>query len=295
MRLARAWTRHVPMARGKDRLAALAVRLTTSPPTEVLCETVDGRRLFVDPASDAYRTVYFKGSYEPGVSALVTRLLRSGDVCLDIGANIGWYTTLCASLVGPTGAVHAFEPLPPTFRRLERNVQLLGDAAHVHLTCAALGETPGTGTLHVFPGVPDGHTSLSAFGRSDAATHACAVTTIDACLTERGLDAVTFVKLDIEGAELACLRGADRLFAQPTPPLWIVEMALATSRGFGYAPDDLVRYLETHGDYEFFAIGEHDGTLTPIDGFQPGDPGAYVLCAPRSRHRDRLAGLVRPR
>ena len=293
MTLARAWTRHAPIARGKDRLAALALRLTDDPPTDVLCETTDGRRLFVDPTTHGYGPVYFKGTYEPGTTSVVTRLLRPGDVCLDVGANIGWYTTLCATLVGPTGAVHAFEPLPPTFRQLERNVGLLADSSRVSLNCTALGDTSGVGTLHVFPDVPGSHTSLSGFGRDDTLTQTCALTTTDAYLAERGVATVTFVKLDIEGAELACLRGASRLFAQPTPPLWIVEMALATSRGFGYVPDDLVRHIRAHGDYEFFAIGEPDGVLTPIDGFAPADPGAYVLCAPRTHYRDRLAALVR--
>ncbi len=293
--LARTWTRHAPFGRGKDRLAALALGLSHEPPTDVVCETTDGRRLFVDPASHSYGPVYFKGTYEPGVTSVVTQLLRPGDVCLDVGANIGWYTTLCATLVGPTGSVHAFEPLLATFRQLERNVGLLADASHVHLNCHALGDTSGAGVLHVFPGVPDGHTSLADFGRTDAAAHDCVVTTVDEYLAEHRVGEVTFVKLDIEGAELQCLRGAGRLFAQPTPPLWIVEMALATSRGFNYRPGDLVAHMRAHGDFEFFAIGESDGALTPLDGFAPGDPGAYVLCAPRAHHRDRLAAALERR
>lgn len=293
MKLARAWTRHAPVTRGKDRLAGLAVALTRDPATDVACETTDGRRLFVNPTSRTYGAVYFKGVYEPGVSAVVSRLLEPGDVCLDVGASIGWYATLCASLVGPTGAVHAFEPLPETFRHLERNVRLLADARHVHLTCAALGDTPGTGRLHVFPDLPDGHTSLAAFGRSNVLTEACVVTTVDRYLDGRQVGAVTFVKLDIEGSELSCVRGARRLFAQPTPPLWIVEMALATSRGFGYGPDDLVQYMRAQGDYEFFAIDDTTGALAPIEGFRAGDPGAYVLCVPRAHYRDRLARLHR--
>ncbi len=71
-------------------------------------------------------------------------------------------------------------------------------------------------------------------------------------------------------------------------------MALATSRGFNYRPNDLVAFMRDHGDYEFFAIDETDGGLTAIDGFAPGDAGAYVLCVPRGRYRDRLTAATRP-
>ncbi|MEZ5316857.1 MAG: FkbM family methyltransferase [Vicinamibacterales bacterium] len=283
--LARLWTRHAPVARGKDRLATLALRLTPAPPADVCVETVDGRRFRIDPASHGYAPVYFRGVYEPGISHVVSRLLRPGDVCLDVGAHIGWYTTLAATLVGPTGAVHAFEPLPSAFRRLERNVALLQDSSCVVLNNIALGEAPGAGLLHVFPSEPDSHSSISDQGRPDARAIPCTVTTLDAYLAERVPHArtVALVKLDVEGAELMCLRGAHGLFSRPAPPCWIVEMAASTSRGFGYTPNDLLAQIRARGEYDFFTIGPIDGALTRLEAFEPGDPGDYVLCAPRGR------------
>lgn len=267
--------------------------MTRLPPPSVTCRTVDGRRLTVDPTCLTYRSVYFKGTYEPAVSALVSRLLRPGDVCLDVGANIGWYTTLCAMCVGSSGAVHAFEPERETWQALRRNVARLPEGtAPVVLNDCALGEHPGEARLHVFTGLPNGHTSLGDFGRDDAVAQLCRVTTVDAYLAHAGAPQVTFVKLDIEGGELSCLRGAGRLFAQTVPPLWIVEMALATTRGFGYTPNDLVRVFRDRGAFDLFAIGETDGAVTPLDGFAPGDPGAYVVCVPRGHYRDRLAGVI---
>lgn len=287
------WTRYAPIARGRDRLAALAIAGTRLPPASVTCRTVDGRRLTVDPACHTYRSVYFKGTYEPAVSALVTRLLRPGDVCLDVGANIGWYTTLCARCVAPSGTVHAFEPQADTFEALRRNVALLPKAsAAVVLNDCALGDRQGDARVHVFAELPNGHTSLGDFGRADATPQACELTTVDAYLARRGGPPVTFVKLDIEGSELSCLRGAGRLFAQAVPPLWIVEMALATTRGFGYTPNDLVRCFRDRGVFDFYTIDEIDGALTALDGFAPHHPGAYVLCVPRGHFGDRLAGVI---
>lgn len=291
--IARAWTRHAPFPRGKDRLAGLAMRWTTHGPKEVCCRTTDGRQFLVDPTSHGYASVYFKGSYEAGVSTVVSRILRSGDVCLDIGAHIGWYTTMFATLVGPAGAVHAFEPLGAPFEKLERNVALLEDSAHVVLNRVAMGARPGAGQMHVFAGLPDGHSSLADFGRLDAVAYRCPVSTVDDYLAESRLGTVTLAKLDIEGAELLCLQGARQLFTQSVPPFLVIEMALATSAGFGYMPNDILAHIQSEGDYMFFVIGQSDGRLTRVEAFARGDAGDNVLCVPRAHGRDGLAALVR--
>src|SRR3989304_509633 len=57
--------------------------------------------------------------YEPQLSALFRKYLRPGDIFMDIGANIGYFTLLAASCVGPAGHVHSFEPNPETFKGLQ--------------------------------------------------------------------------------------------------------------------------------------------------------------------------------
>jgi FkbM family methyltransferase len=203
---------------------------------------------------------------------------------------VGWYTVLLLRLVGPSGAVHAFEPNPPVFARLVENVALAGAPPNVRLHPLGLGPETRTADLHVFEGIPDGHASLSDQSRDGFSVVSCPVRRLDEVIREEGLDHVSFVKIDVEGAELGVLEGAGRLFSQPAPPVWLIEMARETSRTFGYGPGALVEFLRAAGAYRFFAVDEVVGRLIEIQGFSPGDLGANVLCVPTARF-DLLATL----
>jgi FkbM family methyltransferase len=282
-RLVRLYTFHTPIRRGRHRLADVALARWRDLPSSLEVVTRDGDRLVVDPRSTMWRYAYFHGEYEPALSRLVARVVRPGDVCLDIGANIGWYTVLLARLAGPAGTVHAFEPNPPVFARLEENLRLAGSPATVVRHLVALGNARGTAKLHVFAGVADGHASLSAQGRDDFATVTCPVRPLDDVLEEAHTGPVAFAKMDVEGSERSVLEGAPRLLAQRVPPVWLIEMARATSRTFGYGPDALVALLRASGPTRFFAVDEARGRLGEIRGFAPGDVGANVLCVPEAR------------
>ncbi len=87
------------------------------------------------------------------------------------------------------------------------------------------------------------------------------------------------------------LHGAADLFRQSVPPIFMVEMALATTRGFDYLPNGLIEFFRGQADYEFYAIDEYNGTLRQIDGFAPEDIGANVLCFPANGDHSRLEKL----
>lgn len=289
LKLIRLYTLNSPVRKGKYRLSHLALRLSRKLPDEAIVSTTDGRRLYADLSSwGMYETVYFLGEYERAVTHFISSVVRSDDLCLDIGANFGWYTTLLRSLCGPRGAVHAFEPVPGIFARLEKNVALAGSPPNVHLNNVALGDAPGTVTMHQFAGLTNGHSSLSTMGRTDYTTVESPLITLDSYLEEHHLEEVNFVKVDIEGAELMLFKGAGKLFRQKVPPIWMIEMALGTTRGFNYLPNDLVSYMKEQADYEFYAVDEVSLSLIPIDGFAPDDIGANVLCIPAAHYRDRL-------
>lgn len=289
LKLIRLYTFNSPVRKGKYRLSHLALRLSRRLPDEAVVSTTDGRRLYADLSSwGMYETVYFLGEYERAVTHFISSVVRTGDVCLDIGANFGWYTTLLHRLSGPHGEVHAFEPVPNIFARLEKNVALAGSPSNVHLNNVALGDAPGAVTIHQFAGLTIGHSSLSTMGRTDYTTVESPMMTLDSYLEEHHLSQVNFVKVDIEGAELMLFKGAGKLFRQDVPPIWMIEMALGTTRGFNYLPNDLVAYMKGQADYEFYAVDEVSLSLIPIDGFAADDIGANVLCIPAAHYRDRL-------
>lgn len=279
-RLARLYTFNSPIRKGKYRLALASLRLEEHLPKRLRIETIDGRSLKTNFNNDSAYFLYFLGEYEPEITKIIRSIVKPGFVCFDIGGNIGWYTTLLQQLVGKNGQVHSFEPVPATFEILQENVKSNANSEVVKLNNFALSESEGVVLMNVFDDLPDGHASMADFGRSEKRTFECPVRTLNSYMEQNAIDSVDFVKIDIEGAELMMLKGATRLFELEQLPVFEIEMALDTTRGFGYLPNDILEFFKAHGDFEYFAINEENGKLEPLKSFRNEDRGANVLCIP---------------
>jgi FkbM family methyltransferase len=291
LRAVRLYTFNTPIARGRHRAYLAALKLCRDLPERMPAETKDGRKFAVHLKTGMQATVYFLGEYEKALTEIVTSLLREGDVCLDVGANFGWYSTIFLKRCGANGQVHAFEPVPPTYRELEENYTLMGSPSNVFINNLALGEKEDELTVNLFEGLSSGHASMSDQGRTDSISFKCKVVTLDSYLEEKGVGNVNFVKVDIEGAELMFLRGAEKLFAQETPPIWLMEMALQQTGNFGYKPNDLIEFMKTRAAYDFYRVDEPATKLVEIEGFADDDIGANVIAFPRGAYPDRFASL----
>jgi FkbM family methyltransferase len=281
LRLVRFYTFNFPVEKGKGRAFRFAKRFCRTFPENVLTATKDGRKLSVSFRDWVDDHIYFLGTYEPFCTQVVSRHILPGSVCFDVGANIGWYTTLFQSLCGSQGEVHSFEPVPSTFEELRCNVGLNPTRANVHLNQFGLGDEIRDIEIYLFPDDPSGHASLSAAGNINAKAIKTKISTLNTYLTERRISRVDFVKVDIEGAELMFLKGATRLFEQKTPPVILMEMSPETSDRFGYQPNDLIQFISGHATYDFFALDEKEKKLRPFDRFEVGSEGKNVLCVPR--------------
>lgn len=281
--LLRSYTRHTPLSRGKYRLAEMA-RRSWRGPYPATATSRDGRRFVMDRPSGMCDTLFFLGEYERAITEIVREIVRPGDVTLDVGAAFGWYTTLLAELSGPTGRVHAFEPLPEAITLLHRNLALNGSPEQVRVVTEAVGRAPGsTLPIYTFDNLPLGHASLSAGGKRPATRRLVPITSLDAYLTLQEPRAVAFVKIDVEGGELGVLEGATMLVDAPQPPVWVIELSVTTAAAFGWHPNDLLAKLGAGRHCDCYAIDERDGSLVEVTRFEPGEAGANVLVAPRSR------------
>jgi len=166
----------------------------------------------------------------------VRALVRPGDLVVDVGANLGWFSLVMAEAVGPGGEVWAVEPTPPILRALKRNLAL-NESLNVRVFELALGDAAGTAEIHIFSGLPHGHASVSTLDRTDYNTHEVERRTLDDLLDGR---VPAFVKIDVEGSELAVLRGASATIAAECPPMWMIEVNYETSAAFGFQPADLL-------------------------------------------------------
>jgi FkbM family methyltransferase len=152
--------------------------------------------------------------------ALLHTFLSTGDWALDIGANVGHYTLRMSELVGSAGRVIAFEPVPNTFALLAENVRL-GAFPNVSLLNVAASD----GTKSVAIDIPQFAEGMANYYRAQLSDRPSALAILTLPVDALGLtQRIKLVKIDVEGHELAVLRGMRGLIERDHPVL-IVETA----------------------------------------------------------------------
>ena len=154
---------------------------------------------------------FVRGNFEPYKTDALLEALRCGDVVLDVGAHVGYYTVIAARAVGQEGRVAAFEPRPMTARFLRRNVEL-NSLSNVRVYEAAVGEQAGTAWFEGRTGTGTGH--LAARGDIEVP-----VLVLDELVESGELPPPSLIKIDVEGGELDVLNGAMRTLNAHRPVL----------------------------------------------------------------------------
>jgi FkbM family methyltransferase len=183
------------------------------------------------------------GERDPDVMRFLRRWIRPGFVACDIGANVGTYTVPLARLVGPAGHVIAFEPNRPTCACLRQNIRQ-NRLTNVTLLRAAAGPEAGVAGLIV---TADNFGEVHLAPPGGAETARVNVTTVDIEVARLGLPRVDFIKIDVEGFELAALRGATRTLEENTRLVVQTEIVPAHSARYGFDVEDLVAFFAAHG------------------------------------------------
>jgi FkbM family methyltransferase len=170
-------------------------------------KTYFGATMLCDPGDLLQHCVLHFGVWEPNTSAVIERILNEGDVCADVGANVGYDALLASCRVGPTGKVIAIEASPAIFRLMERN---LGEnrPANIRVVNKAVSDRVGTLSLYSGPKGNLGQTT-TLVERNFAFEATVATAPLDAILTEEERAGLKLIKMDIEGAEGPVMR---RLF-----------------------------------------------------------------------------------
>jgi FkbM family methyltransferase len=179
---------------------------------------------------------------EAFVADFVDINLPPGAVVLDIGANIGAVTLYLAGKVGPGGLVVAYEPDTENLDIFRRNLAVNGNPAQVQLVPKGIFDHDGT--LEFFAG---GNYTSSLFKTNYVEAEAgkyhvvkVPVTTLDAETDRLALTRLDFVKMDVEGAESAALRGARKTLERFHPPI-IVETHLVNGQSSVTEVEQLLR------------------------------------------------------
>ena len=224
-RVARWWSVSGPR-RGRWRIWELAARLSGR---GRVYETRlhYGATVLVDLSDPMSRyPVAYGGMTEHALHRAVRRVLSPGDTFVDVGANFGHYCLLAGMLVGPSGAVHAFEPQSSVAALLAESARRNG-MSQVNVHQMALGDEPGTATMYVPRARQSGLGTLRPdaewLASMDAATSQVRVARLDDLAGELGLERVRAIKVDAEGYEAAILRGARELLVRARPIVFFEE------------------------------------------------------------------------
>jgi FkbM family methyltransferase len=189
-------------------------------------------------ARRAFESLYiaYKRLLEAGPIEMVGDV--KGTTVIDVGANIGYFTLQFARWVGPGGRVIAIEPEARNFASLRRRLQRAGGAATVECIQAVAAEKPGELRLAVNPTHPGDH-QIAVEGEPVRAV------TLDE-LAEGETRRVSFIKIDVQGAESMVLAGARAILEKDRPALF-VEVDDEGLRGFGSSARELFETLARLG------------------------------------------------
>lgn len=238
-RLPRQWSDH-PL-RASRRIIQSLIRLKLGYSKVVV--PFGDTRVLADLETPTGLGLYRYGYWDDVLAQIVT-ILQPGDIFIDGGANVGKMTVVAARRVGNAGRVIALEPADPTRRILEGNV---ASGGHTNVTVLpwALGDTAGKRSF-VIMNRDLGYSSFAPEHADNGTVVTVNVRTLDEVAATEHADRARLVKLDLEGAEVAALRGARNLLASGYAD-FIVEVEPAHLSRQGVQTQELFSLFEEFG------------------------------------------------
>jgi FkbM family methyltransferase len=273
----RAYVHYAPWRWGKRSAYEFFEKHLRSRPYATTVRTDFGGRIRLALPDLISMIIYLTGQWEPLIARYVRRALRPGDVFVDVGANIGYYTLLASQLVGADGRVFAVEASPSIFRRLEYNIAMNG-CGNVCCLNAAAADSPGELPFYLSATHNLGHSTTvrqladREHMRLEARVPA---DTLEALIGPENLRGARLIKIDVEGAEHTVLAPLfDSLDEFPRSTEWLLELS-SDSSACGQDDIDTIFAAFTYHGYRAYGIRneyEPDFLLDP-----PRDTGLRRL------------------
>ena len=215
----------------------------------------DGNQLLLHPHYFLDYQVIAFGVYDAKLHRFLKRVVKPAMTCLDVGANIGCVTTHRSRLVGPSGRVFAFEPVPHLFQRLRENIALNPFERVASLHQMALSKETGQATIKVAQEDCDNQ-GMASLRNTDHPGLSIALqirtTTLDDFVRDNPLDRIDLIKMDVQGAEAWVIAGGADTLRRLQPDL-LLEVSPYDLRSFGKTSIDLLQLIETLG-YECYLL-----------------------------------------
>ena len=227
----------------------------------LIAETKFGFRLKFKVEDAIGRYIYKRGIYEPTITNFLAELnFKENEVVLDIGANIGWYSLLIATLSLGKVLIYAFEPEPINFSLLKENIEL-NKAKGILPLNMAIGESFSKKKLYLYPDKNRGRHSILPINSGEFIE----VLTIplDKFSEERNLGNIKLVKIDVEGYEPWVFKGGFQTILKSE--IVIFEFSPHFLKQVNYPLKEFVNLLSSF-PFEFYLL--ENGKLKKV---KPGD------------------------
>ena len=198
---------------------------------------------------------------EPGTRGLISKLLKPGDVAVDVGANCGIHSITMVRAVGEDGQVYAFEPTPDMAAAL-RYTTVLSGARSLHVVPMAVIDKPKKTKLYSFNHSPEN----SVFPTFNVDPQSISFVDVEACSLDSYFpegSRVDLVKADVEGAEPLVFKGMTRVIQENPEIKIILEVAPSHFERSGIDLGNFIAQIEEL-NFKIFAIDEEDSSLMPV-------------------------------
>ncbi len=204
---------------------------------------IEGRKMFTQN-NDGLALSIFK-IYEPNQTEIVKKYVHEGDIVIDIGAHVGYYTLLMAQLVGENGKVYSFEPDPVNFQLLKKSVEING-FENVVLIQKAVSNI--TDKVKLFLGDNDSAINRIYDAKLGDAKESIDVESIriDEYFKEND-ELVNFIKIDSEGSEVKIINGMKQFLSRNQELVMMTEFFPFLIKKSGDEPNQYLKSLEKSG------------------------------------------------
>lgn len=249
-----------------------------------------GLRVYTYIGNDLSKCLFVGGCYEPNEFAFLDEILQPGMSFVDVGANEGLYTVFAAAKVGMGGRVLALEPSRREYARLTDNVRL-NELRNVKALRIAASDFNGKARLRVAGYEHEGHNTLGELGQEVEFSREEEVQArrLDDVLAEEGVEKVDVVKIDVEGAEEAVIRGMAETLARHRP-MMLMEVFDRALRAQGSSAKSLIDLLRSRG-YRIFVFSDQDGRPVPLQRAPRESENVLALTEDRMERYGFQAGI----
>ena len=263
---------------GSQTLYELLFRLCW-PNTNVV--DVQGSKMYVDVFDPdptmrrTFRSYAVNRVHEESTTSLFRKIVKEGNVVIDLGANIGYFTLLSARLVGSKGKVYAFEPETRNYKYLLKNIELNG-YDNVVASQKAVADRPGTVKLFFCP-YDSGHHTIRKYNgiqayRPDFLDEKKEFVEVDQVSLDDFFSSirtpVDVIKMDVEGAEMLALAGMEQLIRGNEKLIMLIEFFPLLIREMGHSPEEFARRLLN--DFNFkVSVVDHEYSMDKVSHENP--------------------------